>query len=58
MAHQTRPSGEQDLGTGTNGWGNESQSYTNVADNVIVSGGNLKNNAKKSGEQVIISGKT
>jgi hypothetical protein len=26
-----------DLGTGTNGWGNnESQSYTNAADNVIV----------------------
>jgi hypothetical protein len=39
-----------DLGTGTNGWGNnESQSYTNAADNVIVSGGNLKITAKKVG---------
>jgi hypothetical protein len=39
-----------DLGTGTNGWGNnESQSYTSAADNVIVSGGNLKITAKKVG---------
>ncbi|MBX9887712.1 MAG: family 16 glycosylhydrolase [Flavobacteriaceae bacterium] len=39
-----------DLGTGDNGWGNsESQSYTNAADNVIVSGGNLKITAKKVG---------
>jgi beta-glucanase (GH16 family) len=36
-----------DLGTG-NGWGNnESQFYTNTANNVIVQGGNLKITAKK-----------
>jgi hypothetical protein len=36
------------LGTGNNGWGNsESQSYTSAADNVIVSGRNLKITAKK-----------
>ncbi|PIV16977.1 MAG: hypothetical protein COS42_07215 [Flavobacteriales bacterium CG03_land_8_20_14_0_80_35_15] len=37
-----------DLGTGSNGWGNnESQYYTNRADNVIVEGGFLKITAKK-----------
>ncbi|PIF33695.1 glycosyl hydrolase family 16 [Flavobacterium sp. 9] len=37
-----------DLGTGTNGWGNnEKQNYTNSATNVIVQGGNLKITAKK-----------
>ncbi len=39
-----------DLGTGTNGWGNnESQSYTSAADNVVVSNGTLKITAKKVG---------
>ncbi len=39
-----------DLGTGENGWGNaEEQTYTNAADNVIVSGGSLKITAKKVG---------
>ncbi len=39
-----------DLGTGTNGWGNnEAQSYTSASDNVIVAGGNLKITAKKVG---------
>lgn len=39
-----------DLGTGTDGWGNnEAQSYTNASDNVIVAGGNLKITAKKVG---------
>ena len=39
-----------DLGTGDNGWGNsEEQTYTNAADNVIVSGGSLKITAKKVG---------
>lgn len=39
-----------DLGTGSNGWGNnEAQSYTNASDNVIVAGGNLKITAKKVG---------
>lgn len=39
-----------DLGTGDNGWGNnESQSYTNSANNVIVQGGSLKITAKKEG---------
>ncbi|MGZ9676345.1 glycoside hydrolase family 16 protein [Flavobacterium sp. GNP001] len=39
-----------DLGTGTNGWGNnESQSYTSAADNVLVSNGTLKITAKKVG---------
>ncbi|MFN7100453.1 MAG: family 16 glycosylhydrolase, partial [Flavobacterium sp.] len=39
-----------DLGTGTNGWGNnESQSYTSAADNVSVSNGTLKITAKKVG---------
>lgn len=37
-----------DLGTGSNGWGNnESQYYTNRADNVVVEGGFLKITAKK-----------
>jgi hypothetical protein len=45
MAHRRDQVG-YDLG-GTNGWGNnESQSYTNAADNVIVSGGNLKINSR------------
>ncbi len=36
-----------DLGTGTNGWGNnESQSYTNDPANVVVEGGALKITAK------------
>ncbi|AOZ98403.1 family 16 glycosylhydrolase [Flavobacterium commune] len=39
-----------DLGTGTDGWGNnEAQSYTNASDNVIVAGGSLKITAKKVG---------
>ncbi|MFA9190095.1 family 16 glycosylhydrolase [Flavobacterium sp. FZUC8N2.13] len=39
-----------DLGTGQDGWGNnESQSYTQAADNVIVSNGTLKITAKKVG---------
>jgi hypothetical protein len=47
-----------DLGTGTNGWGNnESQSYTNAADNVIVSGGNLKITPLKVGTKLYF-GKT
>lgn len=37
-----------DLGTGTNGWGNnEAQTYTNSASNVVVQGGMLKITAKK-----------
>lgn len=37
-----------DIGTGSNGWGNnELQYYTNRTDNVIVSGGTLKIIAKK-----------
>lgn len=40
-----------DLGTGVNGWGNEEkQTYTNAADNIIVSGGSLKITAKKVGD--------
>ncbi|WP_366184079.1 glycoside hydrolase family 16 protein [Flavobacterium ovatum] len=39
-----------DLGTGNNGWGNnEKQTYTSNSENVVVSGGNLKITAKKSG---------
>ncbi len=39
-----------DLGTGTNGWGNnEAQTYTSSSDNVIVSNGTLKITAKKVG---------
>ncbi len=39
-----------DLGTGNGGWGNnEVQSYTNLPANVAVSGGTLKINALKSG---------
>lgn len=39
-----------DLGTGTNGWGNnEEQTYTNNAENVIVEGGFLKITAKSDG---------
>ncbi|MFS4483478.1 family 16 glycosylhydrolase [Hyunsoonleella sp. 2307UL5-6] len=39
-----------DLGTGTNGWGNnEVQSYTSNAENVIVEGGMLKITAKADG---------
>ncbi len=39
-----------DLGTGDNGWGNgEQQTYTNNADNVIVSDGSLKITARASG---------
>ena len=39
-----------DLGTGTNGWGNnEVQTYTNNAENVIVEGGILKIIAKSDG---------
>lgn len=39
-----------DLGTGTNGWGNnEVQSYTSNAENVIVEGGVLKITAKADG---------
>lgn len=39
-----------DLGTGTDGWGNnESQTYTNSSENVIVSAGTLKITAKKAG---------
>lgn len=39
-----------DLGTGTNGWGNnEVQTYTSSSDNVIVSNGTLKITAKKVG---------
>lgn len=38
-----------DLGTGDNGWGNaELQSYTNLPENVLVEGGNLKITAKTS----------
>lgn len=41
-----------DLGTGNGGWGNnESQFYTNRADNVIVEGGLLKIIAKKENYQ-------
>jgi hypothetical protein len=47
MAHQTRPSGVMILVLVLMD-NNESQSYTNAADNVIVSGGNLKITAKKS----------
>ncbi|WP_140487459.1 family 16 glycosylhydrolase [Flavobacterium sp. GSA192] len=43
-----------DLGTGTDGWGNnEAQSYTNASDNVIVAGGSLKITAKKVGSSYI-----
>lgn len=39
-----------DIGTGTNGWGNnEAQTYTNNAENVIVEGGILKIIAKSDG---------
>lgn len=37
-----------DIGTGTNGWGNEEQQYyTKLSDNVIVNGGSLKITAIK-----------
>ncbi|WP_299382286.1 glycoside hydrolase family 16 protein [uncultured Lacinutrix sp.] len=39
-----------DLGTGTDGWGNqELQTYTNNSENVIVEGGSLKITAKAAG---------